>query len=447
VVIDVAAEGDADLLRGWVQRVVPQSAVVLVLIGDRWLDSQSGYRRIDDPNDIVRFEIELALSNSIPLIPVMVDGVVFPTAAELPHSIRGLLEFKGYPVSNANWDRELNAISSAVSSVARTHAPILRRGVDAWNQWRSENPTIRPNLKRLSQHGKLLTGANLSNSDLEGTDFEQSDLSNANLSNSNLDSARFRSAVLTNARLDAASLRYADLSRATLTGADLSGADLRHANLNEAELTNTKLYRCRVFGVSVWNAHLSGALQDNLRLDADGLSELTTDSIEMAIVLHLLLASGGIRQMIDTLTSKVVLILGRFTPKRKAILDAVRSELRRYNYLPILFDFEKPSQRDLAETLATVAHMARFVIAEITDAKSVPQELMMIVPSLPSVPVQPLLHASEQEYVVFQEVLRYPWVLKPFLYEDEAGLRAGFANNVIEPVEAKARELTMGKSA
>jgi hypothetical protein len=79
VLFDVSTEGDAELLRGWVQRVVPRAAVVLVLIGDRWLDLQSGYRRIDDPNDIVRLEIEIGLSHSVPIIPVLIDGVAFPS--------------------------------------------------------------------------------------------------------------------------------------------------------------------------------------------------------------------------------------------------------------------------------------------------------------------------------------------------------------------------------
>ena len=65
-----------------------------------------------------------------------------------------------------------------------------------------------------------------------------------------------------------------------------------------------------------------------------------------------MLHNQKIRDVIDTIGWKAVLILGRFTDERKAVLDALREELRKRNYLPILFDFEKPSQpRDLTETV------------------------------------------------------------------------------------------------
>src|SRR5258707_2792950 len=109
----------------------------------------------------------------------------------------------------------------------------------------------------------------------------------------------------------------------------------------------------------------------------------------------------NIRDVIDTITSKVVLILGRFTDDRKAVLDAIRDELRKRNYLPLLFDFEKPRNRDTDETITLLARMARFIIADVSDAKSVLQELRAIVPTLPSVPVQSIIVATQEEPGMF----------------------------------------------
>jgi hypothetical protein len=70
-------------------------------------------------------------------------------------------------------------------------------------------------------------------------------------------------------------------------------------------------------------------------------------------LIYLLLNNQKIRDVIDTITSKLVLILGRFTPERKIVLDAIRDELRKRSYLPVLFDFEKPSNRDVTKTVST----------------------------------------------------------------------------------------------
>jgi hypothetical protein len=163
---------------------------------------------------------------------------------------------------------------------------------------------------------------------------------------------------------------------------------------------------------------------------------VTVDSLEVAQFVYLLLSSAKIRQAIDTITAKVVLILGRFTPERLSVLHKIREALRMRDYLPLLFDFAGPTSRDLTETISTLAHLARFVVVDLTDARSIPQELMAIVPNLPSVPIVPLLAASQTEYSMFEHFRRYPWVLDTVLYPNEESLLELLDSRVISAAEA-----------
>jgi len=85
--------------------------------------------------------------------------------------------------------------------------------------------------------------------------------------------------------------------------------------------------------------------------------------------------------------------------------------------------------------------MARFVIADLTDAKSIPQELSMIIPDLPSVPVQPLLQTAEKAYSMFEHFRRYPWVLKDYYYTSVDDLQPALKEHIIDPAEQKVQEL------
>jgi hypothetical protein len=111
----------------------------------------------------------------------------------------------------------------------------------------------------------------------------------------------------------------------------------------------------------------------------------------------LLLNNQEIRNAIDTITSKAVLIIGRFSPERKRILDRPREELRTIDYVPIMFDFEKAKSRDTIETIRILAGMSNFIIADLTQPKAVVQELQAIVPNLPSVAVRFIVMKSDQE--------------------------------------------------
>ena len=107
----------------------------------------------------------------------------------------------------------------------------------------------------------------------------------------------------------------------------------------------------------------------------------------------------------------------------------------------LAFDFEKPDSRDVTETVGLLAHMARFVIADLTDPRSLPHELMSFVQGLPSVAVQPLILKGQDPYGMFEHFQRYPWVLPIHEYESQAQLIAELSEKVIEPAEAKVNEL------
>jgi uncharacterized protein YjbI with pentapeptide repeats len=328
------------------------------------------------------------------------------------------------------------------------HLARLRLGTQAWNLWRKEHPDIVP--------------------DLSWEDFRELNLSGINLARAHLRAAKFQNAVMSNgifwkadlaeAELHEAILHEANLRKANLFAAKLTGANLRRANLTgtlfvDTDLRNADLTGCFVYGCSVWDAALDGAIQRDLVIvnvhsssnewRPGELTEslLTVDDLEIAQFIYLLRANEKIRNVIDTMNSKVVLILGRFTLKRKEVLDALKEKLREKNYVPVIFDFDKPDSKNLTETIGILASWARFVIADITDAKSIPQELERIVPDLPSLPVQPLILSSQYEYAMFKDFLDFPWVLLPYRYDSLEMLLVSLEENVISPVEAKVKEI------
>jgi hypothetical protein len=325
------------------------------------------------------------------------------------------------------------------------HLDILKRGMEAWNQWRNVHTHTQPNLKDADLMGNYFPGANFSKADLSFADLSEANLSGANFSNALLTETVLSGAYLNNANFSGASLRRAYLNRAYLSGANLSKADLSKANLAratlvETDLTGATLKDCLVYGISVWKVQLQGAIQEDLIITSNDESTIKVDNLKIAQFIYLLLDNEEIRDVIDTIAMKAVLILGRFTPERKAILDALREALRTHGYVPILFDFDKPTSLDLTETVTTLAHLARFIIADLTEPSSIAKELEAIVPTL-AVPVQPLLEGSTRPYAMFKDYWKYQWVLEVYRYNGLEELLTSLKKHVIEPAERKAREL------
>ncbi len=84
--------------RTYLRDAVGRCAAAVVIIGPRWLDAASGRRRLDDPRDHLRIEVESALQRNIPVIPVLVQGAVLPAEEDLPETIRPLVYRNAQPI-------------------------------------------------------------------------------------------------------------------------------------------------------------------------------------------------------------------------------------------------------------------------------------------------------------------------------------------------------------
>ena len=336
---------------------------------------------------------------------------------------------------------------------SRKQSEVLKRGVKAWNVWREENPRAKqPNFTRANLRSAKLAGANLRAADLSGADLVRADLRGADLTGAllrgaNLGEANLSGANLSSARLLGAYLGKANLSKAILRKAGLERTVLVQTNLEEADLTG-----CSIYGLAAWDLNLKGVTQSDLIISSQtgggrlAGPKISVDDIEVAQFIYLLLHNEKLRRVIDTITSKVVLILGRFSEERKRVLDAIREELRRMGFAPVLFDFDKPTSKDLTGTIETVARMARFIIADLTDPSSIPHELATIVPFLRTTPVLPLRLAGSGGYTMFEDFQRaYRWVLKTHEYKDARSLISALPE-VIAPADKMADAL-LGRSS
>jgi Pentapeptide repeats (8 copies) len=265
------------------------------------------------------------------------------------------------------------------------HLARLKQGVETWNQWRAVDRSIRPDLRRAHLTGADLHGAHLAGADLHG----------------------------------------AHLAEADLHGANLTGALLLKTNLEGANLTG-----CQVYGISAWDVKLAGTQQSDLVITEYG-SDIRVDNLEVAQFTYLLLHNEKIREVIDTIGKKGVLILGRFAGERKAVLDALRTALRHRGFLPMVFDFEKPTQRDFTETIMTLAGMSLFVIADITNPRSTPLELQATVPDY-MIPFVPIIAEGESPFAMFIDLQhKYDWVLETLIYDSVDHLLEGLDAAVI----------------
>jgi uncharacterized protein YjbI with pentapeptide repeats len=344
----------------------------------------------------------------------------------------------------------------------------LGGGLQAWNLWRRSDPdrtvdlrhadlrafdlSLIPSLRDAEAQGLIPSGSSWAfvANEIVGQDVVPLDLRDADLRGARLDGMDLRCADLGGADLSGASLRGADLDRANLSRVRLSDADLTGARLRGADLSGSSLIRtrledadlgyARVYGVAVWD--IAGRPRDetSLIVTPPGETVLSADSLALAQFLYFLIRNANAREAIDTITTKVVLVLGNFGERYKRVLDGMRDRLRSLGLIPVVFDFAVPASKDTTGTVETLARLSRFVVADLTAPSSIPHELATTVPFLRTTPVLLLRQTGATGYSMVRDLQAYPWVLPVHEYESEESLLAQ-VGDVIRPAVALADRL------
>jgi len=130
VFMDVSGIEPGIDFRRAIEKQTESCGVLLALIGRNWLTvtNPDGTRRLDDSNDVVRFETASALRRDIPVIPVLVQGARMPRAEDLPDDLKDLAFRNGVEITHARWDSDMQLLIKALQPHVQRAGPAQTEG-------------------------------------------------------------------------------------------------------------------------------------------------------------------------------------------------------------------------------------------------------------------------------------------------------------------------------
>ena len=329
-----------------------------------------------------------------------------------------------------------------------------------WNQWRKDHPRVVPDLRRVILAGRwlpvrynfdrarfdgaVLRQANLGSAHLERALFEgrgPPDLANSSagscrrkshpsgagglrgatlhhgdfrravcLDRTYLAHADLREANFTGAMMAETTLSRADLTKTCFDGADLTRAELSDAILDETSLLGTNLPRAVVGGTFIRRVKTDDKTdQSDLLVDVhvawerrqgERIKFTEANDIRVAQFHNIVDEPGSVGKLLAATTKRVVLILGRFLPRRKRVLDRLAKALSERGKIAVIFDFPSPVDREVSDTVRFIAGMSEFIVVDLTKASSVPLELQATIPDL-MIPVLPIVQSGHEVFSMF----------------------------------------------
>jgi hypothetical protein len=115
-----------------IEQALASSAALLVVIGRRWLTATdaAGRRRLDQPQDFVRLEIQLALQRGMRVIPVLVDRATMPSEDQLPGEIAALARRQAVELDDSRWNADIERLLRSLGVAATPkRKPLQLHGV------------------------------------------------------------------------------------------------------------------------------------------------------------------------------------------------------------------------------------------------------------------------------------------------------------------------------
>jgi hypothetical protein len=111
----LAIEPGSDF-EGALQRAIGGAKVLIAVVGPGWLDARDaqGRRRLDDPADMVRREIEAALAAGVAVVPVLVEGARMPAAQALPAGLQAFARCQAVPLDDSRWADDTRRLAQAL---------------------------------------------------------------------------------------------------------------------------------------------------------------------------------------------------------------------------------------------------------------------------------------------------------------------------------------------
>ena len=102
-----------------IAQAVSNCTVLLAVIGPGWLTAtdDEGQRRLEDPDDIVRVEIQAALERDIRVIPILVEGAVMPRRQQLPEELAGLALRNAHSLRHESFRPDADRLLAAIEPI------------------------------------------------------------------------------------------------------------------------------------------------------------------------------------------------------------------------------------------------------------------------------------------------------------------------------------------